>query len=201
MPHQPEFVAHKKARCSICTIPQPGWSEVNAAIWDGFPSIDSRTTDYRESARRTAALYGVDVEVKVVTRHAEHIEADARVPTPQRPESARETNVMPADYESITDRAARLGSDALESLHQRLPMMEDRDIIAVAKMGVGARQHQAAMAAKDRRKGDTTIAIFGFVSGHMANLPEHEVLDVTPPSELREGFEEERALLEARARG
>lgn len=201
MPHQPEFVAHKKARCTICSIPQPGWSEVNAAIWDGFPSLDTRVSDYREDGRRTASLYGVKVDAKAITQHALHIEADAREPSDAHPTAARETNVMPIDYESITDRAARLGSDAMESLYQRLPMMEDKDVIAVAKMGMGARQHQASMASKDRRKGDTIIGIFGFVSGHMANLPDHEVIDVTPPEELRSSFDEERALLEARARG
>lgn len=188
--------APKNPRCKVCSIPQPGWSEVNAAIWDA----QERRPDYRVAGVRACAAMGVEIDPKSITAHAEHIEASWHSGV-QYPPTQRERAVFPNDYASVTDRAARLGVDAMQAISDRLDVLEPKDLIAVAKLGMGARQHQASMEAKDRRSHQIEVtAIFGFVSGHM-DIPEVEVKDVTPVGELRAGFEEHRAALVERAAG
>lgn len=188
--------APKKAGCKVCTIPQPGWSEVNAAVWDN----QERRTDYAAAGTRACAAQGTPVNIKTLVKHVEHIEASWHSGL-QYPPTSREHSVFPVDYVSLTERAARMGSDAMQHLTERLDGMETKDLIAVAKLGIGARQHERGIEAKDRRSHEkNVIAVFGFVSGHM-DIPEVEVKDVTPIGEMRTAFEEERRRLEERAAG
>lgn len=189
--------APKNPRCLVCSLPSDQWAEVNAALWDA----QERRPDYRVAGVRACAMFGLEVkDPKSITNHVEHMERSWHRPT-QYPPTARERQVFPTDYVSVTDRAAKLGVDAMEALSTRLEGLEARDLIAVAKLGMGARQHQAALEAKDRRSHQVEVtAIFGFVSGHMG-IPEVEAKDVTPTAELRAAMEEERRLLEERAAG
>lgn len=189
--------APKNPRCLVCSLPADQWAEVNAAIWDA----QERRPDYRVAAQRACAVFGLDVkDLKSITNHAEHVERSWHSGV-QYPPTARERAVFPNDYASVTERAARLGVDAMEAISRRLEGMDNRDLIAVAKIGMGARQHQASLESKDRRSNKVEVtAIFGFVSGHM-DIPEVEARDVTPVGELRGTFEDERRLLEERAAG
>jgi hypothetical protein len=76
-------------------------------------------------------------------------------------------------------------------------------------MGLAASTNQRAAAQRDAalRKGVTQLddprlmAIFLIGSGHAPEISEHQAINVTPLSEMRETMRAERLELEARARG
>lgn len=190
------WYAPRKQRCKVCRLPAESWAEVNAAIWDGM----IRRHDYAISGVRAYLAHRPDetMNVKTMVAHVVHIEATWHTGTP----TTRERPVFPIDYEAMTDRAAKLSAQAMERIAERVDVMEDKDLIAAAKLGMAATQHRAAMQAKDRRQGDVLDALLMLASGNAPALPEGErgtIIDVTP-MELRASLEAERALLEERAR-
>lgn len=194
-PPTPLF-APRKVNCKVCRIGESQWAEVNAAMWEG----GHRRRDYIACAQRVIAANGMSVDDRTIQRHAEHIEATWHRGNP----TTREDPVFPIDYDSMTDRAARLGGKAMGRIEEKLDAgepLDTKDLVMIAKAGLGAAQHRAAMQAKDRRQGEVLDVLLLMASGNAPALPEGEVIDVTPASELRAEFERERALLEARSRG
>jgi hypothetical protein len=191
--------APRAVRCIICALPAPKYAEVNAAIWDGRALVSAHRK--KGQAAYIAQTGAARLDPKVIDRHVEHTQASWHTTPP----SSRERSVFPHDYEGLTESVAKMGSEAVNVISRRLEEDPDavtvKDLAVLAKLGMGARQHQAALATKQRSKGDLTIAIFGIVSGHMAQLPEGEVLEVIDAKVLRDSFDEERALLEERAAG
>jgi hypothetical protein len=64
-----------------------------------------------------------------------------------------------------TDRAVDLGDMALDTLEGRMALMEDGDLIALARLGVGAAKNRGDWEAKGRRIGQMD-ALLQIVSGH-----------------------------------
>jgi hypothetical protein len=189
------WYAPRKKRCIVCDLPQSQWAEVNAAIWDG----QARVAGHRVAGQRAyMAQAGVErLDIKVIDRHVEHIETTWHTTPP----SSRERPVFPTDYESVTEKAAGLSARAMEALTRDLDSLAPKDLIAAAKLGLAARQHQETLRAKDRRQATTLDALFGLAAGLVGALPPGEVIDVTPIEVLHEELAAERKLLEAHSRG
>ena len=195
------MVAPKASDCRICQelTPQQA-AEVNAAIWPE-PGIALRSRGYRTVGQRVAATYGCVVEVKTITRHAQHIEASWRKVAPQSPPPGpTERPVFPTDFAHVSDRMAGLGMAAADHIEDRLPTMEPRELVQVARMGLAAASTAEANRLRSQEV-DTAqgmlAAIFGLGGGHLSegDIPETEVIDVTPVEVLHDEIETEREAL------
>lgn len=191
------LVAPPGQGCRVCDLPGPVVKEINTAIWDD----EVRTPAYQDRAMAVSRAAGLPVGRKAVSRHADHTEASWR--RTQNPKSliGRERTVFPVDYESVTDRAAGLSMAAMEVLEQKLDNdeLEGRELVAVAKMGVAAvDSRERAKQRAEAPKHLTLDVIFGMVSGHVT-VPEGQVIDVTPLSDLKAEVEQERAALRLNA--
>ena len=186
--------------CIVCSLPHDQRTEVNAAIWQGR----KRVADYIAAGHRTfAQVAGRTCDRKTITRHADHIEATWREASVDDPATRREAPVFPTDYESMVDRAAILGMQAMSHLELRIATGElgDRELLGVAKMGVMSRAQQRATEVDASRPQVMLMAVFGLASGHLAHLPETEAITVIEEGSLRANVSEQRRLLEERARG
>jgi hypothetical protein len=202
--------------CSVCAEPLEVVQQINAAIWT--PERERRR-NYRTAALAVYAKQGKcdddlcirtlddgehdrHLDPKTVTRHAEHVEVSWRVATAERLPSGREKPVFPIDYDSVTDAAAEVGVRAMQYLSARIELgeVEDRDLVAAAKLGVGAVATRAKIESAQRNPQIGVLALMGVVSGHL-EAPPGEVVDVTPLDELMSGLQAERAELEALAQG
>jgi hypothetical protein len=189
-------VARPKTDCKVCQLKPEQRQEVNAAVWDGT----ARRPRYREAGKRAYESFGGTINVKAITRHADHTEDGWREATPDDPAAGRERPVFASDYESLTERAAIAGAQALNTLEQRVALgeIDNRELLGLAKLGLGARQKQEELRAASNRPEIALTAIIGIASGHV-QLPESEVIEVVDPQELKATVQEERRLLEARA--
>lgn len=181
--------------CLICELTPAQRTAVNAAIWDG----DHRTAAYRrDGVRAYLAQTGKRCDVKVMERHVAHIEDTWREPTQQSPARPSEAPVFATDYKSIHDRAALLGTMAMDELERMIGSgtVEARELTNLAKMGVTARSNQEKVAAASKRPQLEIRAIFAIASGHAEDFPEHEIIDVTPVSDLHAEIASERRQLE-----
>ena len=198
-----DIVAPRKRACSVCRdLTAEAAAEVNAAIWPE-PGVAVRARDYRVAGQRAALAQGLDVEAKTITRHADHIEASWREPTPKKPAGPREPRVFPTDFQSITTFAVEKGMEALERIGERIPEMDDRDLISVARMGQSASTQREALRLRQQETETAQgllAAMFGLGAGLLsdADIPEAEVIDVTPHEsveEMLDGVRSERAAL------
>lgn len=196
------LVAPRSRACRICKELVPALiADVNAAIWPE-PGVAVRARDYRIAAARVCRAHGLEVEEKSVTRHAKHIEASWHRVTTERPAGSSEIAVFPTDYQSVAQHAAQLGMQAMGVLSKRVAQgtMEDRELVATAKLGVGAVQQREALRIR-QQEADTAqgfmAAVFGLAAGHVGedDVPEVEVIDVTPVEVLHVQVQEERAAL------
>jgi len=188
-------------RCRVCQLGDESLQVINAAIWDG---TDVRTPNYRARGQEAFKLLtGRDIDVRTIAAHADHIEAGWRRPTKEDPQRYNEVDVFPSDYESLTDASAALGAKAINTLDRKIDRgtLSDRELVAVAKMGVSARSEQRRAEIASKQPQVQLTAIFGLASGHLAQLPESEAIDVTPERELRDEVHAEKRRLEAHARG
>lgn len=184
--------------CTVCDLEDEKLQRVNAEIWDGS---SQRTSGYRaRGIRAYYAVSGKTIDAKTITRHAEHTEETWHEVTPQWPAAESEVPVFASDYKSIVDRAANLGAFAISKLEQRVAkgIIEDRELVSLAKMGVTSRAQQEANRVAENRPQTQVALIFGLAGGHLAGaLPEHEVIDITPERELLDEVHAERKALAA----
>jgi hypothetical protein len=187
--------------CRVCALPAAKRQEVNAAIWQG----DKRVAAYIVAGKRAfEAASGGPINSKTITRHALHIEASMRAASVADPATSREEPVFKTDYETVVERAATVGMKAMTELERMVVEGEvgTRELVAIAKMGVTARAQQRATEVDAKRPQVLLMGIFGLASGHLAQLPESEAVgEVIEESALRLEVQQERKLLEARARG
>ena len=193
-------VARLARNCLICALyPEPR-QEVNEAIWDG----ETRKANYRVSGAR-AYEHATDeaIDKKVVTRHADHIERSWRHASMNDPAAATEEAVFSADYESVVDRAAALGMQAMDHLEREmeLGLVDAREMLGVAKMGVTARAQQRATEVDASKPQVIITAVMALASGHLRELPESEAIETYDPAPLLKTVKDERLRLEERARG
>lgn len=194
------FVAPLKGDCVICQAPEPVRLAVNMAIW---PAGTDRAPDYRaRGVAAMAAVAGATVNVKTITRHADHVERQRRVVSPEKPmdEDRHERPVVSTDFLSVTEKAAKVGMLALERIEQNIESLDAKEAIAVSRLGVAA----AAKAEDSRlKRGDQRIelmAIFAAAAGMgpaVGHVP--EVRNVTPVESLKAEIAAERERLMIRA--
>lgn len=195
-------VAPRKRGCSLCGGLSPREvADVNAAIWPEGPE-HARSRSYRTDGVRVAAANGLTVEAKTITRHADHIEASFHIATPKHPPVAGDIAVMPTDYESVMTKMADVGMRAADRIVDRIDEMDDRDLISVAKLGqTAAAQREALRLRKNEgaQSGLLLQALFGLSGGQLSegDVPESEVLNVTPPEVMLDEVRQERRALKA----
>jgi len=193
-------VSRINANCLICALYPEQRQEVNAVIWDG----KVRSPSYRAAGQR-AYEHATDTTIdrKVITRHADHIEDSWRDATTDDPAAPKEEPVFAPDYEAITDRAAALGAQAMDHIELELAAgnIEPRELLGIAKMGVTARAQQRATEVDASKPQVMLMAVFGLASGHLKELPESEAIEVYDEGALLKTVQDERKMLEARARG
>lgn len=204
---QKVIVAQRSRACSVCRLPPQSVAVVNATIWP-VPGEKLRARNYRIDAVRACASFGVEVEQKTITRHASHVERSWHKVTDAQPAAPGEVPVFPTDYGSMVGQAAQLGAHAMAQLGKRVSegRLEDRDLIAAAKLGTSAVTQREALRlrAKEVDQSEAIIAALGgLVSGHidMDDFPEAEVIDVTPVEVLHAEISEEREALKRLAAG
>ena len=186
------LVAALHPACRVCRLDEEARLAANDAVWrDGTAA---RVRNYRARAVKALLDLGVRLEVKAIARHATHVERSWRTITPDAPARAIEVPVFAPDVDSLADRAGMLGHSALSDLERRIAagVMEDKDVIAVAKLGVGAAVAREKLVARRREADINVAAIFGIVSGHVV-VPAHEIRNVTPIAELVAEVDAERA--------
>ncbi len=187
-------------KCLICVLETPAREAVNAAIWDGS---SERVRGYRAAGVRAFThMTGGSIDPKSITRHADDTEATWHDTNPADPASDIDVPVFDSSYEAIVQRAANLGKLAIEKLPKKVAAdeLEDRELVSVAKMGVGARTQQESNRVASNRPQIQVAAILGVVAGGMGNLPADEVIDVTPEAELIDVVRQERKALQALAK-
>jgi len=74
----------------------------------------------------------------------------------------------PARWLDVNQQAMDVGTDALRALHARLPEMGDRELVAVARLGVAAAQKHGDWEAKGRSLAqvDAIIRLAAGLTGH-----------------------------------
>lgn len=192
-------VAQRSRVCRVCKLTPEQIARVNAAIWPE-PGVSLRAANYRIAAIRVAATFGLDVEEKSITRHARHIEATWHRVGHDTPPAPGEIPVFSTDYQSVTGMAAQIGAHAMDVLGRRIGALDAPDLIAVAKLGVTAatkREELRIKQAEVETAQGLMGAIFGLVGGHVseADVPETEIIDVTPVEVLHDEVQAEREAL------
>lgn len=194
------MVAQRSRACRICkTLTPEKVAIVNATIWPE-PGVALRARSYRSDAVRACAAQGLEIEEKSITRHAIHVEKSWHAATPASPAAPGEVPVFPTDYQSVATLGAKLGVVAMRRLEERVPEMEDRELVATARLGMSAATHREALRLKaqevDTNKG-LLSALFGLGGGLLdeSDIPEAEIIDVTPVEDLLDAPRLEREAL------
>lgn len=197
--------AQRSRRCKVCGLAPAIIADVNAAIWPE-PGIKLRGPQYRARAQRVCTANGLDVDVKTITHHADHTERSWHTVTGTTKPGPGEIPVFPHAFGDLVDSASKVGAFALTEIGKRIPDMDSRDLIGVAKLGVGASATRESLRLKAQEVDQTqaiVAALTGLASGHITegDIPEAEVINVTPPEVLLAQVRTERAALERRQAG
>lgn len=202
-------VAQRSSRCRLCKeLPGPSLTAVNAVIWTDASRIDraGRSRSYRADAVRACDAQGLVVEEKSITRHAEHVERTVKVVGRGGQQVAPgEEPVLPTGFAEVNDEFVRLGMTAVNEIKGRITDLEPRELVATARMGLQASTQREALRIRQQEAADTTDllrAVFGLSSGVLSedDVPEVEIIDVTPAEGLLEEVRAERLLLMEKAR-
>jgi len=191
-----------KGDCVICQQPEAIRVAVNRAIW---PDDLMRSTSYRAAGVRACKqMGGPNIEVKTVTRHADHIEASWREVEPG--ERLRDNEVpVAADFASVTTSGAELGEivkQGLKELVSKDPMafaaFRTKEAIAIAKLGLQSATAAEGARLKRQQQAIDVIALFGVSSGHIRPAGEpDDAEDGEVLEDLRAEVATERGLLAA----
>lgn len=180
----------QRSGCVVCAMGDDVMQEANAAIWT---PDRIRTKGYRMNGLRVMQAHGKKPDPKSITRHALHVEQSWRLAA--EPTGA-ERAVFPIDYGSTIDRFVTVSHQALDALEFRMGLgeVEDRDLVAIGKLGLGATVARQRHEDAGRAQPIALIALMG-VAMEAIDTPEGEVKDVTPIADLEAEWREERAAL------
>lgn len=107
------------------------------------------------------------IRVNRLKVHGEHVELSMRGGQPALPGSLMPVQPPgPAYWLDVNQNAINVGNDALGEISRRMPEMEDKELVAVAKIGVTAAQKVGDWEAKGRKLaqiGDLIRLASGFV--------------------------------------
>ena len=162
----------KRRDCLVCTSAAEVFEAVNEAIWDGRePAYERRVRGYARLGATVLAAHGrPKTDHRVLGRHAKHVEASYREATGNTMTFRHEAPLYATDFESVTDRFAHLGMVAAEKVAERLPDMDDKQMLQVASMGLKAATVRQVSEQRAKRAPNVTIqAIFGVTAGFLAN--------------------------------
>lgn len=198
-------VYHRKDTCTVCMTQPVVFQAVNGAIWDGEkPAPEARTRGYRQAGAAVLLAHGISADVRMIARHAEHVEMSARLASEKTPPRGADVTVYPSSFEGVSARVSRLGMLAADALERRLASEDTKtaDLVAAAALGLKAvqgvkqadqRDEAIRLKALGTSGDDPAIkAIFVFTAGMAPELNETEAIDVTPLSEMRRLMIEER---------
>jgi hypothetical protein len=120
-----------------------------------FTADGSKKADYRDAKAYVRAIGYSAIPDRTLGRylsqHAKHVEA-AMAGGPAAPaELTRIAPVGPSHWLDVNQNAVDIGNEALGVLKSRLDVMEDRELVAVAKIGVAAAQKVGDWEAKGRK--------------------------------------------------
>ncbi|MCU0250228.1 MAG: hypothetical protein MUE61_08475 [Vicinamibacterales bacterium] len=120
-----------------------------------FTQDGSRRADYSDAAAYLRATGYSGVSDRTLKRrlaeHARHVEVGLQG-GPAAPGSlTRVAPPGPSHWLDVNQNAVDVGNEALGRLHARLDVMEDRELVAVAKLGVTAAQKVGDWEAKGRK--------------------------------------------------
>lgn len=199
-----------KGDCIVCQAPEGVRQAVNHAIWPDGPM---RAANYRAAGARAAAQAGqlesppddryADLDVKTITRHADHTEASWREVEPGQPLTGSEVPIA-TDFSSVMEAGARVGMKALggfEKLLDNDPVafaaLMPKEAIALSKIGMVAAGTKEASRLKRNQQAIDVMAIFGLSSGHQRPPQSGDDEDVASLEELHAEVDSERKRLTA----
>lgn len=191
-------VAPLKGTCKICQAPEYLRLAVNAAIWS---SDGIRHATYSANAMAILSACGVpeleSIDRKTVRRHADHVEDSWREVATNGTLEDDEVPVS-SDFVSVTNLGARLGAKALMRLERSLDVLDAKDTIAVAKVGLHAANVREQARLKRNQQQIDVMAIFALSGGHIKGSMD-EGPDDGELAELHRELDDERRLLADRA--
>jgi hypothetical protein len=196
-----------KGDCLICQAPESIRVAINAVIWPGEGV--ARSVSYRADAVRVGQESGnpslATLNVKTITRHAEHIEESWREIGPGQTFRAGEVPVA-TDFSSVMESGARLGAVGLKALGDALEQdpelwvnLRPKETIAMTKLGLGAVVARETSRLKKNQQVIDVMAIFAAGSGHLPSRGSAEDETEDEIDTMRAAISAERALLAARA--
>jgi hypothetical protein len=120
-----------------------------------FTADGARRADYRDAKEYVRAIGYGSISDRTMTRylseHARHVEAALGGGPAAPSELTRIEPPGPAHWLDVNQNAVEVGNAALARLNARLEVMEDRELVAVAKLGVSAAQKVGDWEAKGRK--------------------------------------------------
>lgn len=120
-----------------------------------FHADGSRRNDYQAAKEYVRAVgYSAVADrtlVRYLSEHARHVEAAMHGGPAAPSELTRIEPPGPAHWLDVNQNAVEVGNAALARLNSRLDVMEDRELVAVAKLGVSAAQKVGDWEAKGRK--------------------------------------------------
>lgn len=198
-----------KGDCLICQAPEIIRVAINAAIWPGEGI--ARSVSYRADAVRVAQESGnpklANLNVKTITRHADHIEDSWREIGPGQTFRTGEVPLV-TDFASVMEAGARLGAvglkalgDALEADPELWVNLRPKETIAMTKLGIGAVVARETSRLKRNQQAIDVMAIFAAGSGHIPSSGSANDERDTDVAAMKADLAEERRLLTATSRG
>lgn len=176
-------VAVRKKGCVVCDTSPDAFQAVNEAIWDGLEPLEgNRVRGYRATGQAALATYSVKVDVRLLTRHAVHVERAHREVggTGPAPATSREIPVYATDFESVTSRMASIGMRAAAVLEEKMEFgeLEDKALVATAAMGLKAATSRETANRAERTPQVNLLAIFGVAGGYLSgNVGESRTIE------------------------
>lgn len=194
-----------KGSCKICQAPENVRAAIHEAIWD---DDGVRNVDYRARGVRAAEQLGFEVEIKTITRHAEHVEESWREIT-VGDRVGPDERVIVTDFDAVMEQGARVGSKALALVEEvldrggpALAMIDPKFVLDAAKLGGGMVVSREQARLKGAKLQVDVAALFAASAGHLRNRSEGTSPDTERSvEEMKATVAAERALLAARASG
>jgi hypothetical protein len=161
----PALVRKFPATCAICRD-VAAIEDVNARCVDEYG--ERRRGFYKAVQEYLKGVGSEGYGRSVVTKHADHVSRDMKHP-PAEMHPAKAVGVtpagVPATWFDLQEQGMEVGMDALREAEGRIAMMEDKDLIALAKLGITAASKRADIESRGRQTGQVLEAVMLISSG------------------------------------
>lgn len=144
----------RKAGCWICErVATP--EDVTVRLFSDDGTRRAGRGAYTAARTYVRGLYPGQVTNETLNRrlihHADHVELAMRGGPALPSALTRVEPAGPAYWLDANQNAVNVGNEALGMIHERMPDMEDKELVAVAKLGVVAAQKVGDWEAKGRK--------------------------------------------------